>query len=407
MTFDLGTKDKDKDKTYVRVEGWPRVNAVDDSVLKLARRPEYAYRNRQVLDIAAADVKKIEIQRGPESYGFGHERARGSSMAPVQADVDVSKVTRLVDELGRLNVAEFITDKPSPQDLEKVYGLAKPALTARLVLADPKKTASTLSIGKAKGDKEFYARLNDGPIFVVKKDLHEQLDRGSLAYLSLDVLREPKEKMRELAIQKGGQDYRLVNDGKTWKVRGPFAAPAQSAVVDPMVEALADLHANRYVAHEAKDAKEYGLDKPYLTVRLVPTAKEDAEHQLLIGKTADKDADRFAKLAQGSAIFVVPAKTVAALDHGPLDFLDKKLVDVDTKTIQKMRVTGANAFTLARKKDLWDVVDSPAPTFVAEEDAVQNALRPWTRLQAARVAAYGPKIDWATFGLDKPAASSR
>ena len=157
------------------------------------------------------------------------------------------------------------------------------------------------------------------------------------------------------------------------------------------------------MAHQAKDPKEYGLNKPYLTVRLVPTAKEDTEHQLLIGKTSDKDADRFAKLAHGSAIFVLPAKTVAALDHGPLDFLDKKLVDLDTKTIQKVRMTGPTAFTLAHKNDVWDVVDSPAPPFVAEEDAVANVVRPWASLQAARVAAYGPKIDWTAYGLDKPA----
>ena len=245
MIFDLGTKEKDKDKTYVRVQGWPRINAVDDSVLKLARRPEYAYRSRQVLDMAASDVKKLEIQRGAESYAFAHDKDTWKLTAPAQADVDAVKVAKLADELGKLNVAEFITDKPSPQDLEKVYGLAKPALTAKLVPADAKKPASTLALGKAKGEKEFYARLNDGPIFVVKKELHEELDRDSLAYLPLDVLHDPKDKTREFAIQKDGQEFRLVNEGKAWKVRGPFEArrkrqlsnrwPTRSRICTPAV----------------------------------------------------------------------------------------------------------------------------------------------------------------------------
>src|SRR5262249_15949021 len=39
----------------------------------------------------------------------------------------------------------------------------------------------------------------------------------------------------------------------------------------------------------------------------------------------------------------------------------------------------------------------------AEEPAVQAFLKPWGSLQAERVAATGSKIDWAKFGLDKPA----
>src|SRR4029077_18036156 len=128
----------------------------------------------------------------------------------------------------------------------------------------------------------------------------------------------------------------------------------------------------------------------------------DTEHELLIGKAVDKEAGRFAKLAKGPGIFVLGDKAVAVLDHGPLDFLDKKLMNLDTKAIQKVRSTAPASFTLQQKKDAWEVVDSPAPPFAAEEDAVQNLLRPWSNLRAERIADYGTKIDWASYGLDKP-----
>src|SRR5262249_42746491 len=51
----------------------------------------------------------------------------------------------------------------------------------------------------------------------------------------------------------------------------------------------------------------------------------------------------------------------------------------------------------------WQVTESPAPPFTAEEDAAKKALRPWSFLRAERIADYGPKIDWAKYGLDKPA----
>src|SRR5439155_16483392 len=147
---------------------------------------------------------------------------------------------------------EFITDSPKAEDLDKVYGLAKPELTAKLSFADAKKPAHTLALGKPRGDKEFYARLENGPVFVVKKDLRDDLDRDSLAYRPLEVLHPAKDKIRELAIHKDDQDYRLVSDGKTWKVRGPFDATALTEIAEPMIDELASLRASRFVAHVAK-----------------------------------------------------------------------------------------------------------------------------------------------------------
>src|SRR5205085_3803609 len=68
IAIGLSAKEKEKDKIYATVAGWPRVNAVDDAALKLARRPEYVYRNRKVLDIATKDLDKLRIQRGSEAH---------------------------------------------------------------------------------------------------------------------------------------------------------------------------------------------------------------------------------------------------------------------------------------------------------------------------------------------------
>ncbi len=384
IAFDLGTKEKEKDKLYVKVEGWPRVNSVDDAVLKLARRPEYVYRNRKVLDVAAADVGKLEIQRTAGSFTLEQDKGTWKLTKPEQVDVDTAKAAKLAGELTKLEAVEFITDSPKDDELEKTYGLAKPALTAKIEFTDAKKPAHTLSVGKARGDKEYYARLDQGAIFVLKKDTHDDLDRDSLAYRPLEFFHGLKEKIHELAIQKDGQEYRLIADGKTWKLRGPFDADAMAEVADPIADEIANLRANRFVTHAATDLKDYGLDKPYLTVRLVPTAKDDPEHQLQIGKAVDKEAGRFAKLDKGNAIFVLSDKAVATLDHTPLDFLDKKLLAVDAKAIQKVHSAGPAPFTLEQKKDVWEIVGSPAPTFPAEEDAVQNLLRPWSNLRGPR-----------------------
>src|SRR6185369_2778296 len=75
IVFHFGTKEKEKDKTYVRVDPWPRVNQVSDEVLKLLQRPVMAYRQRRILDIAAADLQKIEIHRADENFTFEKQGA--------------------------------------------------------------------------------------------------------------------------------------------------------------------------------------------------------------------------------------------------------------------------------------------------------------------------------------------
>src|SRR5207245_5815675 len=105
--------------------------------------------------------------------------------APVQAGADRVKANRRADDLSQLEVAEFVNNTPKPDELESKYGLGKtPAVTATLSFTDKKKKPETLLLGKARAGKpEYYAKLASAPaVFVIKKEIHDALDQGSLAY---------------------------------------------------------------------------------------------------------------------------------------------------------------------------------------------------------------------------------
>ena len=55
--------------------------------------------------------------------------------------------------------------------------------------------------------------------------------------------------------------------------------------------------------------------------------------------------------------------------------------------------------------DGWQVVDSPAPAFKADQAALAPVLATFAHLQAARFVSFGGKPDLGTYGLDKPAAT--
>lgn len=425
FTFRLGikeTKDADK-KLCVQVDDLPRINVLDESLWKLASRPALAYRPRKLLDFAAGDVAKIEVQRTGESFALEQEKDKWKMTKPVSAEVESFRATNLAHELGRLEAVEFVTDSPKKEDLDKIYGLEKPAALATVTFTDNKKPTKTVRLGREKPDKKehYYARIDDGPVFLVRKSAVETIDKESLAYRALPLWDIPPGDIAELRVKKGDAEYTLRRDGAGWRIGGPFDAVAVTEKIGSMVEDLAEPRRAQYIAHQADDLKTYGLDKPELRITVVTKTgkdKQDKSLTLEVGKPApaqkvepvEKDAKktsakeaptRYARLADDKAIFTISEKLVQAIDHTALDLLDRTLVKLDPKTIIEVRANGA--FTLKRDKDDWQVVDSPSKPFVPDEEALQETLGAWSNLRALRFAAYGAKVDWADYGLDKPA----
>lgn len=428
LVYQFGTTEKEKGKLFVRVQGWPRVNAIADELLKLVERPALAYRNRKVLDVASGDLSKIEITRAAEQYTLEKKDGAWHLTKPAAAKADEGKADQLAGDLARLETTEFVADAPKEEDLDKLYGLAKPSLRAAIHVSDAKKPARTLVVGKQRdGKDEWFARLDQGAVFAVKKDIRELLDRESLAYRPLQLWQLAEDDVQELRIQKEGKAYSLKRKDKSWTIAGPFEATAAASAVEPLTEEASRLRGEKFVAHAAKQPDKFGLDKPYLTIEVVAKPdkekdKESKKHILRVGNVVeeeekkkqdekkDKDAtkaekNRYAQVEGDSAVFVMGEKAVNALAKDALDLLDKELVNVSAAAIHKAQAKGSTAFTLEQKKDAWRVAGSPAPEFTAEEEAVQSFLRPWSRLRAERIAAYGSKIDWKEFGLDQPALS--
>lgn len=420
IELSLGKRETDKSKLYVKVDGWERINAVDDDVLKLAQRPALAYRGRRIFDFSRNNLDQLDVQRGDQKYQLKQSQGVWRLASPVEADADTSKAGQLAGDLGQLEAVEYVDEAPKPEDLEKAYGLDKPALTAALTFTDKKKPAETLLIGKQREKKpEYFARLADKDkpaVFVVKKEIRDALDQDSLAFRPTQLWQLQSDDIAAVRVQRQEEpEFRLTRKGSgdktTWEVSGPFEAAVSSSLVKTMLNDLLQLRCERYEAHTAKDLKEYGLDQPHLKLTLLPPEKkEDAdkkpvpERVLLIGKPTAEDAKtRFAKLGSGEAIFVVGEPLAKAVDRGALDLLDRNLLTLDTKAVTQIKSNHAGTTLILDRADTgWQVV-ARALKFRADSEAVNEVLGACANLHAQKFAAYGPKVDWPAYGLDKPA----
>jgi hypothetical protein len=418
-TFLLGKQEGgEKGKVFVQVAGWDRVNAVEGELLKLAQRPALAYRNRHVVNFSMFDAARVDVDRSGEKYALEHADNKWRLAAPVQADLDQAKADSLPRDLAQLEAVEFITADPKAEDLDKVYGLAKPAATVKVAFTDKKKAEQVVELGKKRdGKEEYYARIRgDNAVFTVKKDVYETLTRDSLSLRSAELWKLAPDEIAEVRIRRG-EEYDLKREGEAWKLSGPFSAPVAADQLKALTEELAHPKADKFVAHAATDLAMYGLDNPYLRVTVKPGAKKEKEKEpektkdkdtkervLLVGKPVDKDGKaRYARLGDTEAIFVLGEKAVAAVDHGALDLLDRKLLAVSPNTIKSIRTTtDKETFTLNRDRDGWKVERSDGPAFTPDAESADDAVLLWARLTAQKLVAYGNKVDLAKFGLEKP-----
>src|SRR5262249_42201490 len=158
-------------------------------------------------------------------------------------------------DLGDLEAVEHVSDNPKAEDLDKQYGLAKPELTARIKFTGDK-AVETLLVGKQReGKQEFFAkRAADQGVFVIKKDLHDALERDSLTYRPLQLWQVLSDDITTVRIAKEGEDeYTLKRKEKEkdWQIAGPFEAAALPATVQSMTQELAGPRGERCVAHSA------------------------------------------------------------------------------------------------------------------------------------------------------------
>lgn len=429
--FRIGKSDKEKGKVFVRVDGWPRINAVDEAILPLIQRPALAYRSRRILDSAARDLARIDIRRDKDSYSFEQIKGTWKQIAPVAAEVDSGKVSSLADDLANVEAVEYVADNPKADDLDKLYGLGKPQLEAKIQFTEKDKKSHTLIVGKRKETKEkpaakepekkdakekekneYYARLDQGPIFVVKKELRDELDRDVLAYQSEKPIDVAAADVGEITLRQGADALKLKRDDKGWKIVAPFEAPAAPKLADSLAEALANLKVQRYVALSTKDT-DHGLAKPHLSITVTPRAggndkKEEPKEKprtLLIGAVVKDSKSRYARLDNAPAVFTLSESDVATLERKPNDLLSRDVLELDPSNLDKVSVRGTTSFGLVRKEKAWQIVDAPSASFTAEADKVQSFLQHFKELKAAKVADYGPKVDLAKYGLDKPATT--
>ena len=402
-------------------------------------------RDPRLARFRSEDARRVEISQGregdvsPPMIVLVKDKDKWRLQKPQEADAEGDKINELIDRLSSLQARD--KDVIAKADA-KTYGFDQPAGTVKVTVEEEVKGEGdsktkttkvfTFVLGKHDADKkklyvrmEGWDRVNAVDESGGEKSVPALVKRPTLAYRALQLWSWQPADLASVRVQKLDQEpYRLERKDRGWRISEPFEADAPASRVQPIETALAGLRCERFETQAAKELSAYELEKPYLTVTVTHAKKEGAEGKdraLQIGKPvekgqkpgisekpatidAEKGGGRYAKLKDSDDIFVVSAALVAAVDKGPLDLLDPHLLSLEQVAIERIQSMAGLAvqLTLERRENDWQVVESPAPAFSADREAIRSLLTALSNVNAQRIVAYGPKAEWAKYGLDNP-----
>lgn len=383
-----------------------------DTLAALLSRPAIAYRAKKLFDYPREALVGI-ITGGFELTRVGDQ---WRLTKPYESPADPAAAATLAEGLAGLTAAEFLTEAPTPEEL-KSYGLDRPSETVRLAFRDGR--TYTLELGGPRpGKEQVYARLDGGGVLTLAKTAADPLARGVLGLLPRQVWAAAPGAVTAVEVVRSGDaardSFTLTRDGPAWKLTGPFTAPVPEANARPLLDTLAALTTPQYHALTATNPAELGFDAPHLTVKLTytepkadGTGETTVRKTLVVGRPTSDGSGRYGRLDEpNAAVFIVPQAFVAAAETRPLDLPERNLLNLDPQQVVAVRVAAEKPDdSVALVRGAVGRWTAEGAAFAIDPERIRELTTTVARPPVIRLAAYGEAINWAEFGLDKPAVT--
>jgi hypothetical protein len=210
------------------------------------------------------------------------------------------------------------------------------------------------------------------------------------------------DKIDELEIKsESGDRTTLRKKGNDWEIAQPVSGASDQSTVSGITSNLSSLEISRVIDENPGNLKEFGLASPRIEVAYKSGGQQ---HRLQIGDKTPTGSDLYAKLADSTRVFLIPAYLDSTFNHGTFDLRDKTVLKVDREQLDKLEiVTDKRTERFEKKGGDW-IIAEPA-VGKAEFSAVDNLVSRISSLQMKSIV--NDATDTKKYGLDKPALTVR
>ena len=334
----------------------------------------------KVFDGLASDkIERVTVKSAAgEQTTVEKQGAEWQMTQPAAVAADGAELSGITSNLASLEVSRVVDDQAT--DL-KQYGLdpARIEVTFKFAGKDQK-----LLIGqKTPTGGDLYAKIPDKPrVFLVASYLETTFNKSTFDLRDKTILKIDREKVDRVEIETPDRTVKVAKQGADWRLSSPVDARADFGVIEGIIGRLNTTPMKAITAAEATDLKEYGLDKPAATVRVMSGS---AQAGLTIGKSAGQGLV-YAKDLSRPMVFTVEGALFDELKKPADDFRVKDLFDArafNTTRVEIARGGQTMVFEKEKGKDTWKQL---SPAAKAADTAKVEALL--TALASARATSF-------------------
>jgi hypothetical protein len=305
---------------------------------------------------------------------------------PAGTPADEAEISGITSNLATLTVTRVIDEKATDF---KQYGLEPAAL--EVAFRQGGKDHKLLLGLRTPTGSDLYARLPDSPrVFMVGSYVETSFNKSPFDLRDKTILKIDRDKVDRLEIETPDRTIKVGKQGADWRITAPVDARADFGSVEGLVGRLNSTPMKSIASPDA-DAnalKEYGLDKPAATVRVMSGS---AQAGLAIGKTAGEGVV-YAKDLSRPMVFTIESALADDLKKPADEFRLKDLFDARSFNTTRVEIArGGQILTFEKDKDAWKQVTPAAkPADAAKVDALLTAL---TNARATGFADKAPALD--------------
>jgi hypothetical protein len=221
----------------------------------------------------------------------------------------------------------------------------------------------------------------------------DRLERIDRLFRELDV-----DTVVELELKTSHGPVRLAKTDDEWRLVEPLDYPADAAAVKALVDAVANLDAERTLPVGEVAPGNYGLDPPVLRVTLVDS--HGGRFSLAIGDETPLGSNRAVLRDTGEEIILVPGFFVASLDKDVDQWRSRDVVDLLEHDLESVEIeTAEDRIRVEQGDGRWMLREPLAD--LADPDQIRSLI---SELNTLRVSEFLPEdVDASELGLDPPA----
>lgn len=221
----------------------------------------------------------------------------------------------------------------------------------------------------------------------------ERLERADRVFEHLD-----GDTIVALELETSHGPIRLAESGGEWRLMEPLSYPADTAAVNTLIDAIANLDAERTLSPAEVAPGDYGLDAPTLGLTLMDA--QDRRFTLAVGDETPLGSNRAVKRDSDEEVILVPGLFVASLDKPVDQWRSRDVIDLLEHDVDSIEIETAE--DLIRAQQLggrWQLMEPLVD--LADPDQMRSLI---SELNALRVSEFLPEaVEDSELGLDPPA----